>query len=42
MEVLLTYIICKKCGEERPYNREKCHCGETNVLKRQSYSQVIG
>jgi len=42
MNPILTYIICKKCKEERPYHREKCRCGETEVLKRKSYTEVIG
>ena len=42
MNPILTYIICKKCKEKRPYNRKECHCGETKVLKRKSYSEVIG
>ena len=41
MQPILTYIICKKCKERRPYHRKKCSCGETEVLKRKEYDQVI-
>lgn len=40
MTVILTYIICKKCKERRPYNRLQCICGETEILKKQEYSVV--
>lgn len=41
MKPILTYIICKKCKERRPYSREKCICGEIEVLKRVEKDIVI-
>ncbi len=42
MNPILTFIVCKNCGAERPYHRDKCHCGATEVTGEQTFTEVIG